>query len=33
MSNLKIFAKTIEPEAQEQVRRMAESRTHRTGQG
>ncbi len=29
MSNLKIFAKTIEPEAQEQVRRMAESEAYR----
>ncbi len=29
MSDLKIFAKTIEPEAQEQVRRMAESEAYR----
>lgn len=29
MSDLKIFAKTIEPEAQEQVRQMAESEAYR----
>lgn len=29
MSDLKIFAKTIEPEAQEQVRQMAESKAYR----
>lgn len=29
MSDLKIFAKTIEPEAQEQVRKMAESKAYR----
>lgn len=29
MSDLKIFAKTIEPEAQEQVRKMAESEAYR----